>query len=79
MSDSFPVYHYDLGRQRFRFSRAGRQGIDGVVSKLLNWLGNTIEPNHVLSNLMLKWMLESIEQYDHHASLIRKREKIIAM
>ena len=71
----FPGAHYDLGRQRFRFFRAGQQGIDGVVSKLLNWLGNTIEPNHVLSDLVLKWMLESINQHDPHDSLIQNMTK----
>ena len=76
----FPGAHYDLGRQRFRFFRAGRQGIGGVVSKLLNLLGNTIEPNHVLSDLVLKWMLESVHQNDPHGSLIqdiaRRRDEL---
>jgi hypothetical protein len=45
------------------------------MSKLLNRLGDTIEPNHVLSDLVLKWMLESINQYDPHGSLIRDMAK----
>jgi hypothetical protein len=67
----FPGAHYDLGRVRFHFFRAGWQGIDGVVLKFLNRLGNTIEPNQVLSDLVLKWMLESIDQHDPNHSLIR--------
>jgi uncharacterized protein (DUF2235 family) len=66
----FPGAHYDLGRQRFRFFRAGTKGIDGILSKFLNLLGNTIEPNDVLSDLVLKWMLESIERHDTSGSLI---------
>jgi hypothetical protein len=77
----FPGAHYDLGRQRFRFFRGGKEGVDGIVSKLLNWAGHTIEPNQVLSDLVLKWMLDSIEQHDPRGSLIahmgRERAEIL--
>ena len=66
----FPGAHYDLGRQRFRFFRAGLPGSEGFVAGILNWFGRTIEPNLVLSDLVLKWMMESIRQHDPDHTLI---------
>ncbi|KAH0543172.1 hypothetical protein FGG08_002517 [Glutinoglossum americanum] len=67
----FPGAHYDLGRQRFRFFRAGTNWFEGKLFGLLNLLANTIEPNHVLSDLVLRWMLESIAQHDPAGAVIQ--------
>jgi hypothetical protein len=57
----FPGAHYDLGRQRFRFLRAGVNTVERVLFYIPNLLSNTIHPNEVLSDLVLKWMLENIK------------------
>ncbi|KAK7224038.1 hypothetical protein V2G26_012041 [Clonostachys chloroleuca] len=54
----FPGTHYDLGRQKFKFFRAG------TSAKPLNLFSGTVQPNTVLSDLVLKWMLESIQRED---------------
>ncbi|KAH6883914.1 hypothetical protein B0T10DRAFT_518446 [Thelonectria olida] len=60
-----PGAHYDLGRQKFRFLRS---------NKPLAWIPNafagTVEPNDVLSDLTLRWMLESIQREDPHLLVI---------
>jgi hypothetical protein len=66
----FPGAHYDLGRQKFRFFRAGKPGSEGYVSKFLNLFGHTIEPNQVCADLVLKWMMEAIKDHDPQSTLI---------
>jgi uncharacterized protein (DUF2235 family) len=60
----FPGVHYDLGRQRFRFFRTGTNSVERILFPLLNLLSKTIEPNNVLADLVLKWMLEGINLHD---------------
>ncbi|KAF9396542.1 hypothetical protein CPC16_000650 [Podila verticillata] len=56
----FPGCHYDLGRQRFQFFPNGKDVIQKSIAWALRPLGKVIEPNDVLADLVLKWMLESI-------------------
>ncbi|KAL6411730.1 hypothetical protein AUP68_04104 [Ilyonectria robusta] len=60
----FPGTHYDLGRQTFKFFRAGTSLPRAAVTVPLNLLSGTVQPNTVLSDLVLKWMLESIQHED---------------
>ncbi|KAK3311578.1 uncharacterized protein B0T15DRAFT_549225 [Chaetomium strumarium] len=69
----FPTYekwlpgaHYDLARQKFRFFR-----YDNLRSRVLNYFAGTVEPNDVLSDLALRWMLESIRDKDPGRMVIR--------
>ncbi|KAI8345752.1 hypothetical protein B0O80DRAFT_482016 [Mortierella sp. GBAus27b] len=58
----FPGCHYDLGRQRFRF-----------FPKHLAYLGcfqGQVQPNHVIADLVLIWMLESIKMHDSENQVI---------
>ena len=58
----FPGTHYDLGRQTFRFIRqAPGNQIEKVLGALPDQLSRTIYPNQVLSDLVLKWMLEAVQ------------------
>ncbi|KAG9325857.1 hypothetical protein KVV02_006851 [Mortierella alpina] len=66
----FPGCHYDLGRQRFRFFPNGKDVIQRAIGRVLNPLAKVIEPNGVLSDLVLKWMLESIRREDPHGIVI---------
>ncbi|CAO3566949.1 unnamed protein product [Mortierella alpina] len=66
----FPGCHYDLGRQRFRFFPNGKDIIQRAIGRVFNPLGKVIEPNGVLSDLVLKWMLESIRREDRHGNVI---------
>ncbi|KAH9203721.1 hypothetical protein DL95DRAFT_399083 [Leptodontidium sp. 2 PMI_412] len=55
--------HYDLGRQRFRFLREfGGGWLERLLARW-NWASKVIEPNHVLADLVLKWMLNAIETH----------------
>lgn len=67
----FPGCHYDLGRQRFRFLRNGANWIERVVGQVLYPLSNVIEPNEVLADLVLKYMLESIKKQDPQGIVIQ--------
>lgn len=58
----FPGCHYDVGRQRFKFLR--RRAVDPFERLLVilpNLLSGTLEPNHVLADVVLRWMLQSID------------------
>jgi hypothetical protein len=67
----FPGAHYDLGRQRFKFFRDfGVSPLETILSKI-GWVSKVIEPNQVLSDLVLKWMLESIRDNDPNRLIIR--------
>jgi hypothetical protein len=52
----FPGCHYDIGRQH---CQALPQGLLYLVPRLLS---GAVEPNHVLSNAVLCWVLQSIAQ-----------------
>ncbi|KAL4778348.1 hypothetical protein BJX76DRAFT_366384 [Aspergillus varians] len=58
-----PGVHYDLGRQRFRFLR---EFGGGMVERLLarwNFASKVIEPNHVLADFALRWMLLAVRDH----------------
>jgi hypothetical protein len=67
----FPGCHYDLGRQRFQFFPNGEDVIQRLIAKALRPLGNIIEPNNVLADLVLTWMLDSIRTEDTYSTVIR--------
>ena len=67
----FPGCHYDLGRQAFRFVRqAPQNAVEKMLGALPDKLAHTIYPNEVLSDLVLRWMLEAIQLHDHDNLLI---------
>lgn len=67
----FPGCHYDLGRQAFRFVRqAPQNAVEKMLGALPDKLAHTIYPNEVLSDLVLRWMLEAIQLHDHGNLLI---------
>jgi len=66
----FPGVHYDLGRQRFRFLRMfGGGQLEQLLAKW-NWASKVIEPNEVLSDLVLKWILEAVRENDPSGQVI---------
>ncbi|KAG0283410.1 hypothetical protein BGZ96_012223 [Linnemannia gamsii] len=67
----FPGCHYDLGRQRFRFLRNGQNWLERAAGVVLSPLLNVIEPNHVLADFVLQWMLESIRKEDPEGIVIQ--------
>ncbi|KAF9325085.1 hypothetical protein BG006_011416 [Podila minutissima] len=66
----FPGCHYDLGRQRFRFFPNGKDIIQRTIAWAFHPLDKVIKPNKVLADLVLKWMLESINTEDPHGNVI---------
>ncbi|KAF9957192.1 hypothetical protein BGZ72_002073 [Mortierella alpina] len=60
----FPGCHYDIGCHRFQVFPSA--GAGGVLGNLLNPLSKTLRPNHVFSDLVLKWMLESVKEHSGH-------------
>ncbi|KAG0275437.1 hypothetical protein BGZ95_008801 [Linnemannia exigua] len=67
----FPGCHYDLGRQRFRFLQNGANFLERTVNYVLNPLSQIIEPNNVCADLVVKWMLERIQQNDPQQRVIQ--------
>lgn len=66
----FPGVHYDLGRQRFKFLRMfGGGWLERLLARW-SWASKVIEPNEVLSDLVLKWMLEAIKVNDPSGQVI---------
>ncbi|KAK1999407.1 hypothetical protein LX36DRAFT_743291 [Colletotrichum falcatum] len=68
----FPGTHCDVGRQRFKVSR-------GILPQTLEdalpawaWTSKVIGPNEVLSDLVLKWMLECVDTHDPSGFVIPK-------
>lgn len=66
----FPGVHYDLGRQRFKFLRMFGSGRLERFLARWSWASKVIEPNEVLSDLVLKWMLEAIKMNDPSGQVI---------
>lgn len=66
----FPGCHYDLGRQRFRFFPNGKNVIQRSIAWAFRPLEKVIEPNEVLADLVLKWMLESIKAEDPYGNVM---------
>jgi hypothetical protein len=59
----FPGCHYDVGRQRFKFLRqTAVNPLERILSLLPNLLSGTLEPNHVLADVVLRWMLQAINE-----------------
>lgn len=60
----FPGCHYDLGRQKFKFLPSGDGPGISVVEKALfdipNRMTKAVEPNPILADLVLRWMLKAI-------------------
>jgi hypothetical protein len=75
-----PGVHYDLGRQRFRFLR--EIGGGRLEEFLARWKfsSKVIEPNKVLSNFALRWMLIAIREHNPpgHDQIIRDITQHIA-
>ncbi|KAH7176241.1 hypothetical protein EDB81DRAFT_940196 [Dactylonectria macrodidyma] len=66
----FPGVHYDLGRQRFRFLRAfGGGWLERLLSRW-DWASREVQPNEVLADLGLKWMLEAVQANDPAGKVI---------
>ena len=74
----FPGCHYDLGRQRFRFLRNGANFIEKSIGRALGPFAGVIEPNDVLADLVLKWMLESIKAQDPENKVIQNIDAEVA-
>lgn len=56
----FPGAHYDIGRQRFVFTRRG-----DLFNNLINFFNIfVIEPNDKFSKYVLKWIINSINEND---------------
>lgn len=77
----FPGVHYDLGRQRFRFLRMfGGGRLERLLARW-NWASKVIEPNEVVSDLVLKWILEAVKANDPSGQVMstpRVEEEIMA-
>ncbi|KAF7556065.1 hypothetical protein G7Z17_g1684 [Cylindrodendrum hubeiense] len=78
----FPGVHYDIGRQRFRFLRMfGGGRLERLLSRW-DWASKEIEPNEVLADLALKWMLEAVKANDPAGEVIaaaRVNQEIAAL
>jgi hypothetical protein len=62
----FPGTHYDLGRMTFRFVRQSPANwLEGLVGLLPDLLSRTIFPNEVLSDCVLRFMLQGIQESDN--------------
>lgn len=61
----FPGTHYDVGRMTFRFVRQSPANwIEGLLGWLPDLLSKTIYPNEVLSDAVLRWLVEGIRDTD---------------
>ena len=61
----FPGTHYDVGRMTFRFAR---QSPANWIEDALGWatdlLSRTIYPNEVLSDAVLRWLVQGVQEAD---------------
>ncbi len=61
----FPGTHYDVGRMAFRFVRQHPANwIEGILGWLPDLLSRTIYPNEVLSDAVLRWLVEAVQAVD---------------
>jgi uncharacterized protein (DUF2235 family) len=61
----FPGTHYDVGRMTFRFVRQSPANwIEGLLGWLPDLLSKTIYPNEVLSDCVLRWLVEGVRDTD---------------
>ncbi|KAH7355643.1 hypothetical protein BKA66DRAFT_446475 [Pyrenochaeta sp. MPI-SDFR-AT-0127] len=56
----FPGCHYDIARQEFQFLREGGNRLEEFLFPILNIFSKTVSPNEQLADLVLLWMLESV-------------------
>ncbi|KAF1912169.1 hypothetical protein BDU57DRAFT_459840 [Ampelomyces quisqualis] len=62
----FPGTHYDVGRMTFRFVRQSPTNwLEGVLGWLPNVLSRTIYPNQVLSDCVLRFLLQGMQATDN--------------
>ncbi|KAJ5167061.1 uncharacterized protein N7482_005842 [Penicillium canariense] len=59
-----PGVHYDLGRQKFRFLREFGGGKLEQFLARCKLASKTVEPNHVLADFALRWMLLAIRAHN---------------
>lgn len=59
-----PGVHYDLGRQKFRFLREFGGGKLEQFLARRNFASKIIEPNHVLADFALRWMLLAVRDHN---------------
>jgi hypothetical protein len=63
----FPGTHYDLGRMTFRFIRQSPANwLEGILGLLPDLLSRTIYPNEVLSDCVLRFMLQGVQEIDNN-------------
>ncbi len=61
----FPGAHYDIGRQRFVFTRECKGFFEKLIHNIINYFNIfVIEPNDKYADYVLKWMIESIKKTD---------------
>lgn len=74
----FPGTHYDLGRKAFRFIQP--YDMDSVRITVPDLFLHAVEPNHVLADCVMKWMLDGIRDvaYGHPIPLIPSIDRHIA-
>jgi uncharacterized protein (DUF2235 family) len=61
----FPGTHYDVGRVTFRFlPQSLTNWIENLFGQLPSLLFRTIRPNEVLSDCVLRWLLEGVREVD---------------
>ncbi|KAF2123883.1 hypothetical protein P153DRAFT_371210 [Dothidotthia symphoricarpi CBS 119687] len=61
----FPGTHYDVGRQTFRFVKQSPVNwIEKVLGLLPDLLSQTVFPNEVLSDTVLRWIVQGIQTVD---------------
>jgi hypothetical protein len=73
----FPGTHYDLGRMTFRFVRQSPMNrLEGVLGFLPDLLSRTIFPNEVLSDCVLRWLLQGIQEVGQGAVISDVDERI---
>jgi uncharacterized protein (DUF2235 family) len=61
----FPGTHYDVGRMTFRFIRQSPTNwVEGMLGWLPDLLSRTVYPNEVLSDCVLRWLVEGVAHVD---------------
>lgn len=74
----FPGCHYDLARQEFQFLREEGSLWERVLFRIFEFFTDTIHPNMVISDLVLLWMLQSIEEVEQGALVTENMNGVAA-
>ncbi|KAF3806921.1 hypothetical protein GCG54_00007172 [Colletotrichum gloeosporioides] len=69
----FPGTHYDVTRQQFKLVRDVLPQRLQAILPAWAWTSQTIKPNEVLADLVLKWMLECVGEHDSSGFVIPKQ------